>query len=223
MASDLELDHIFLFVRPPGGREAGALARAGFREAYRRRHPGQGTANVCYAFDNAYLELVWVEDRDEITSPAVERTRLAERAEWEAYRVNPFGIAVRGGGLNGALPFATWDYEAPFGATIPVALASEDPHQPFLFAAPGGGERPDQWTDFRAGARQRPIGLAEIAGLRLDYPPGVSPAPAFEALAETGLISLGTAGSGPRIVLTLTRTKDQPQKRLILPDLTLVD
>jgi len=51
----------------------------------------------------------------------------------------------------------------------------------------------------------------------------VIPAPAFEALAETGLISLGTAGAGPRIVLTLSRTKDQPQKRLILPDLTLVD
>ena len=222
MTSDLELDHIFLFVKP-GGREAGALARAGFREAYRRRHPGQGTANVCYAFDNAYLELVWVEDWDEITSPAVERTRLAERAEWQSYRASPFGIAVRGGGLNGALPFATWDYAAPFGVTLPVALASEDPHQPFLFAPPGGGERPDQWTDFRAGARQRPIGLAEIVGLSLDYPPGVSPAPAFEALAEAGLITLGTAGSGPRIILTLSRTKDQPQKRLILPDLTLVD
>ena len=130
---------------------------------------------------------------------------------------------MRGGGLEGALPFATWDYEAPFGATIPVALASEDPHQPFLFAPPGGGGRPDRWSDFRAGARQRPIGLAEIVALRLDYPPGVIPAPAFEALAETGLISLGTAGAGPRLVLTLSRTKDQPQKRLILPDLTLVD
>ena len=53
--------------------------------------------------------------------------------------------------------------------------------------------------------------------------PAVSPAPAFEALAEAGLITLGTAGSGPRIILTLSRTKDQPQKRLILPDLTLVD
>jgi len=83
MTSDLELDHIFFFVRP-GGREAGALARAGLREAYRRRHPGQGTANVCYAFDNAFLELLWVEDWDEINSPAVARTKLAERAEWQS-------------------------------------------------------------------------------------------------------------------------------------------
>lgn len=222
MTSDLELDHVFLFVRP-GGREAGALARAGFREAYRRRHPGQGTANVCYAFDNAYVELLWVEDWDEINAPAVAPTKLAERAEWESYRTCPFGIAVRGGGLNGALPFATFDYEAPFGATIPVALASEDPQQPFLFKSPGGGGRPDRWTDFRAGARQRPIGLAEIVALRLDYPPGVTPAPAFEALAEAGVITLGTAGAGPSMVLTLSRTKEQPQKRLILPDLTLVD
>ncbi len=222
MTSDLELDHIFLFVRP-GGREAGALARAGLREAYRRRHPGQGTANVCYAFDNAYLELVWVEDWDEITSPAVARTKLAERAEWQSYRASPFGIAVRGGGLNGALPFATWEYAAPFGANLPVAQASEDPQQPFLFSPPDGGERPDSWTDFRAGARQRPVGLAEIVGVNLDYPPGVTPAPAFAALAETGLIKLGTAGAGPRMTLILSRTKDEPRKRLILPDLTLVD
>jgi len=222
MTSDLELDHIFFFVRP-GGREAGALARAGLREAYRRRHPGQGTANVCYAFDNAFLELLWVEDWDEITSPAVARTKLAERAEWQSYRASPFGIAVRGGGLNGALPFATWEYAAPFGAKLPVAQASEDPQQPFLFSPPGGGERPDSWTDFRAGARQRPVGLAEIVGVSLDYPPGVTPAPAFAALAETGLIKLGTAGAGPRMILTLSRTKDEPQKRLILPDLTLVD
>ena len=150
-------------------------------------------------------------------------TRLAERAEWESYRTSPFGIAVRGGGLDGALPFATWDYQAPYGVTIPVAQASEDPQQPFLFQAPGGGERPDRWTDYRAGARQRPIGLAEIVGLRLDFPPGVTPAPAFGALADAGLITLGTAGAGPRMVLTISRTKDEPQKRLILPDLTVVD
>ncbi|MEE8272012.1 MAG: VOC family protein [Alphaproteobacteria bacterium] len=222
MNADLEIDHVFVCVAP-GAPEAGLLAREGLREAYRRRHPGQGTANVCYAFDNAYLELLWAEDWDAIAAPAVARTRLAERAAWEAYRASPFGIAVRGGAADGSLPFATWDYAAPFlpaGETIPVALASEDPAQPFLFRTPGG-ERPDRWQDRRAGARQRPIGLAEIVGLRLDFPSAVTPAPAVAALADAGLITLGTAGAVPRITLTLSRTKPGPPRTLVLPDCTV--
>ncbi|NNG05786.1 MAG: glyoxalase-like domain protein [Inquilinus sp.] len=220
----VELDHVFMFVSP-GAPEAVALSRMGMRQAYSRRHPGQGTANVCFAFDNAYLELLWAEDPDELASPAVAPTGLAERADWRAYRASPFGIAVRTSETGIPLPFATWDYAAPFlpeGETIAVAKASEDPKQPFLFRSPGD-ERPDQWRDFRAGARQRPIGLAEIIGLRLDFPPSVEPAPAFDALARQRLLTVASSGVGPRMTLTLSRTKDAPPKRLILPDMSLVE
>ena len=163
----LELDHVFVFVTP-GAPEAAAL---GLCESYRRRHPGQGTANVCYCFDNAYLELLWVTDRAELTAPAVARTRLAERADWRRTGASPFGIALRGPDPDTPLPFESWDYAAPFlpaGMAIPVAVASDDPRQPFLFRSPGTA-RPDTWPDdaggSRAGARQRPIGLAEIAAV----------------------------------------------------------
>jgi len=213
----VHLDHVFVFTAP-GAPEAAALTAAGLRESFRRAHPGQGTANVCYCFDNAYLELLWADDGAGPAAPAAARTGLGVRADWRRSGASPFGIAVRGAG---PLPFATWDYAAPFlpdGATIPVALDSDDPRQPFLFRSPGNA-RPADWTDGRAGPRQRAAGLTGIAGVHLDLPPGLAPAPALTALAAAGLIALGTADAAPRLVLALARADGGPPRRLSLPDL----
>lgn len=211
----MELDHVFVFVAP-GAAEADGLAAQGLTESYRRDHPGQGTTNVCYCFDNAYLELIWARDSNEIAAPLVARTRLAERAAWRDNGASPFGIAVRGA----ASGFATWDYPAPFlpdGVTFPVAKASEDPRQPFLFRPPGRA-RPDAWSDDRAGVRQQPAGLAEIAAVNLDFPTAVEPAEVFRDLAAAGLFTLGRSEDGPRMVLTLTAVDGGLSRRLSLPD-----
>lgn len=216
----MHLDHVFVFVEP-GAPEAAALERAGLRESFRRRHPGQGTANVCYCFDNAYLELLWAEDPPDPSLATVARTRLAERADWRRNGAVPFGIAVRGS-IGEDLPFETWNYLAPFlppGMAIPVAVASDDLRQPFLFRSPGN-QRPEHWTDGRAGARQRSAGLGDIVALDLDLPPGVRPAPALRALEQAGLLTLGTGDHGPRLILTLSRTDGGPFRRLSLPDVT---
>ena len=218
MAAGLELDHVFVFVAP-GGAEADGLARAGLVETYRRDHPGQGTTNVCYCFDNAYLELLWVRDAREIVSPAVARTCLAERADWRRTGASPFGIAVHAA-PDVPLPFATWDYAAPFlpdGVTLPVAVASDDPLQPFMFRAPRT-THPDAWPDGRAGERQRPAGLAEIAAVQLNFPAGVEPADACRQLAAAGLLTLGRSEDGPRMVLILSAVDGGPPRRLSLPD-----
>ena len=60
----MDLDHIFFFVGPDAP-EIARMADLGFAETYRRVHRGQGTQNVCYAFDNLYLELLWIRDVDE--------------------------------------------------------------------------------------------------------------------------------------------------------------
>jgi hypothetical protein len=217
----IELDHLFVMVRP-NAPEASALSPAGLCESFRRDHPGQGTTNLCYWFDNAYLELLWLRDRAEAASPAVARMRLPERADWQTSGASPFGIALRTGRQQ-SLPFETWGYTAPFlpaGATIPVAVASDDPRQPLLFRSPGS-QRPDRWTDGRAGVRQGRSGLAEIAHLRLDFPPAVTPAQPFVQLREIGLLSLGHA-AGARMVLTLSRRDGSPRS-LALPALTWSD
>lgn len=220
----LEIDHVFVFV-DRNGPERDALERAGLVASYRRHHSGQGTANVCYCFDNTYLELLWEEDGREIRSPMVSRTGLAERAAWRHTGASPFGIALRGWSGRNGLPFPTWNYAPdylPQGVTIPMAVSNALPGQPLLFGSPGN-TRPDAWTDGRSGVRQHPAGLAEIARVHLDLPDRVTASDDLRLLEATGLVSLTATGNGPRMELTLSRIDAGPPRRLTLPDFTWSD
>ena len=217
--SALEIDHLVVVVKP-GAPEKAILERAGLVESYRRAHPGQGTSNVCYCFDNAYLELAWEVDRAELTSPAIRRTGLAERASWRTSGAAPFGIALRTVPPEGSIPFETWDYRAPFlpsGMVILVAVSSDDPRQPLLFQSPGS-KRPDRWTDGRAGARQTAVGLADISGLELIFPEDVEPAEDYRILENSGLLSVKRFGEDHHMVLTLSRAGSTKPIRLSLPE-----
>ncbi len=201
----MELDHVFVLVEPDAP-EAARLAP--LAESFRRRHEGQGTANVCYCFDNAYLELLWAVDSAELADPAVSRTRLGDRARWKKNGASPFGIAVR---HHGPLPFATWTYRPPMLPDgIAVAIDSDDPRQPFVFRSPG-----DAWKE---APRQDEAGLVAIAGVVLEGP---RPAPALRALAEAGVVRLATAAE-PRMILELSH-RDGGVRRLSLPDFVWLD
>jgi hypothetical protein len=211
----ISLCHVFVFVDHRAAALE-ALAACGLMQSFGRSHSGQGTANVAACFDNAYLELVWAEDTAELVSVPVSRTRLAERARWRETGACPFGIGLRGG-----LPFPFWEYRAPFlpeGMTMPVALASEDPRQPFLFRSPGDA-RPDAWTNGLAGNRQNPVGLSEITGLHLDISAGASPS--LRTLAERGFMSVKPAVK-PRLLLTVSKA-DGGKRVLSLPDFQWVE
>jgi hypothetical protein len=212
------LDHLFVFVAP-GAPEADRLAALGLAESFRRRHPGQGTTNACFCLDNAYLELLWIADASEAAACALARSGLMARADWRTSGASPFGIALRCADPAAELPFASWNYAAPFlpaGMAIPVATASDDPRQPLLFRSPGN-VRPDQWTDGRAGDRQTAAGLAEITGVRFAFPDDVTPDPAFAALAGRGLIVLDR-GAAPTMELELSRAGGNAPLRLRLPE-----
>jgi hypothetical protein len=217
-----EIDHVFVFIAP-GAPEAAALTKLGLTESFRRPHPGQGTANACFCFDNAYLELLWIADAHEAATCALARSGIAARAGWRQTGASPFGIALRSADPAAALPFPSWDYTAPFlpaGMTIPVATASDDPRQPLLFRSPGNA-RPDQWTDGRAGAHQSAAGLAEITGVRLVFPAGVTPDPVFDTLAACGLLALERNGAAPTMELVLSRADGGAQACLSLPAFSL--
>lgn len=214
----MDLDHVFFFVSPQGP-EPKALADLGLRESFRRAHPGQGTANLCYCFDNAYLELLWLTDAAAARSPGVARTGLAERAGWRHNGACPFGLALRGE----TLPFPAWDYRPaylPEGRSIPVAGFSNDLAQPFVFLSPGR-RRPDQWDDGRAGQRQQAAGLREISAIELILPAGVTPAAELDALSAESWLQVTLDHDAPRVVLTLTREAGAPL-RLQLPDCRLL-
>lgn len=216
------LDHVFVFCRQSevahGSRLRRSLEGAGLSPSFERRHLGQGTANLCYVFDNAYLELLFVVDRQEIAAPAMLRSGLSARARWTETGASPFGIGLRSAD---PLPFRTWGYRfaaLPPGMIIPIAADCADHRQPFLFGSPGT-ERPDRWTDGRAGMRQTLGGFAEIAAVDVSLPPGVAPCDALSQVADDGVVSLAADADTPRggrMTLVLSRT-DGGAARLELP------
>jgi hypothetical protein len=53
----LRIDHVFILCAE-GAPEADAFLAAGLREGSSNTHPGQGTANRRFFFENFYVELL---------------------------------------------------------------------------------------------------------------------------------------------------------------------
>jgi glyoxalase-like protein len=129
----LTLDHVFVCPEDAAAAES-ALAGFGLQFARRGVHRGQGTANACVFFDNAYLELLWRDNDDELQSKTVRPVALWERVRWRESGASPFGIALRPG--TDPVPVETWAYEAPFlpaGSKIPIVTPPFMPQEPLVF------------------------------------------------------------------------------------------
>ncbi|RED50979.1 VOC family protein [Aestuariispira insulae] len=215
----MELDHIFVWVSP-GAPEVRYLEKLGLVSGGGRDHPGQGTSNKNFFFGNAYLELLFVNELDKITSPAVLETRLHERAQWQSNGASPFGIAYRGRGnaLDKDLPVSCWGYEAPYGLTIPVAELSRDIQQPFLFRSPGT-ERPDQW-DRDVPLQKNSLTLRDIV---LELPDTMQAAADLRHLAEQGLLTLKEGAAAHRLIVGIGAEGCPTDRWLSLPDFTWVE
>lgn len=144
MNAELELDHIFVCT-PSLAADAGRLADFGLQPGRSRIHAGQGTENVCFFFDNAYLELLGLHDEAEARSPVVAPLGLWERIHWQQTGACPFGICLR---LVSGSPedlFAetwtekTWGYAAPFlppDVTLPIFTPPNAVDLPLVFLSP---------------------------------------------------------------------------------------
>jgi hypothetical protein len=155
----IEVDHAFVACAP-GAPEGDALLRLGFVEGSGNTHPGQGTANRRFFFENFMLELLWVEDQSEATSVQTRRTRLWERCSKLKTDVNPFGVVFRAvGDLDSAAPFPTWAYHPgylPAGMSIQISEGTTL-QEPELFYLPflrQSGNRRDEPINHRVPIRQ---------------------------------------------------------------------
>jgi Glyoxalase-like domain len=178
----MEIDHIFMFVEP-NGPELDQIKALGLIETYRREHPGQGTANVCFAFENMFIELLWMVDPLEALSPPIVRTGLEPRSRWKTAGTCPFGIAWRGE-YDGSIE--TWDFAPPYlpaGVTIDVAVDSDDPLQPMMFTFPGS-KAPANWNEARKGDLQRASGLQIVSQITLTLPFNIASSPALQTIVH---------------------------------------
>jgi len=208
-----EICHLFVFLDTPE-TAISQMSALGFQESYRRVHHGQGTQNVCYCFDNCYLELLWVSRPEELQNPNVNVLKFDQRSNWLQNKASPFGIALRD---NQTFPFPAYSYRAPYlpdGMTIPYAKSSDNLDYPFLFKSPGS-IRPDQWE-----SKPKRQTQSEIGTISLTFPEEVPIHKDFKLLEKEALIQLKT-GQSHQMELTLRDSAGNDISILSLPDLTL--
>jgi hypothetical protein len=188
-----ELDHVFLCTAAPETDEA-TLAEFGLRFTRRRVHTGQGTANTCAVFENAFLELLYAHDMNVLRSDLVSPLGLNERIHWRTTGACPIGICFRVTAENAApalWPFATWGYKAHFlppGEVIPVATPRHDFNEPLVFLS-HQPTRPGQETG--SGETRHGHSLRKLTGVKVIHPSGSSArSPSMRWFLNSGLFAL---------------------------------
>lgn len=158
----VELDHVFIVVTPGARAEIAALRAAGLTVPAEqpRRHEGQGTSSIAAYFENAYLELIWVDSTVSVTPEHARTARwFHDAGSWRTNRHSPFGLGLRRlPGDTAALPVPV---EREAAASLEPGAAYELLHQPGdslaadFFVVPATAAVP-RWI---ARARQREPGL----------------------------------------------------------------
>lgn len=163
----MEVDHIFICV-DPDANEAEILKQFGLIEGSANRHPGQGTSNRRFFFQNAFIELLYVHDLEEIQSKLTQPTTLYERLAVKSPTTSPFGICFRPTSDRvESLPFASWEYRPIYlPPHLNVAMSFSNLEEPLWFYL-AFGSRPDAATDDKKQPLNHPIGFNEITSVHI--------------------------------------------------------
>lgn len=209
-APPVAFDHVWIMVST-GAPEREALKKAGFTVSpLLNQHEGQGTASVMAEFQNAYLELMWVDPTVPV-APGAERAveKFRSRAEWRSSGWCPIGIGMRRTTAEDPkFPFPSWSVSPgwlPSGSAIEILTTRDDTKSPSLFLTPRA-LAVDPKTDAK-GARGpasvfvHPLGVKRLTGVRLVAPAAYKAVEPLEYLRKAGVIGLKT-GSEWTIELT---------------------
>jgi hypothetical protein len=140
-AFPVELDHIFIWVSK-GAPEAKALEEIGLQAfAEATQHTGQGTASKVFLFENAYLELIWIEDEEAAAKNAARSgIDMRGRARWRQTGASPFGIGLHYlQGKASPAPFPVIPYWSEWmrpDTTIEFSKAITSQSEPMYFIVP---------------------------------------------------------------------------------------
>jgi len=188
-----EFDHLFILT-DLGAGVADRLSSFGLVEGSSRIHRGQGTANRCFFFHNAMLELLWVRDPEEAKSEPIYLTRLWERSTNRNDGACPFGICLRPArDSEGTVAFSSWAYHPPYflpeTASIAVGTNSDVLTEPMLFQIPWG-KRPDSYPAQKSQPLEHGVGFREITRVELVSPAANNPSPELQAVIDTNQLKL---------------------------------
>jgi Glyoxalase-like domain len=190
----MEIDHVFVLMDPQSS-EIEYLRSLGIAETYRRQHTGQGTQNVCYCFENMFLELLWIDDTECVCSKSIARTGIYERAQWRTAGTNPFGISWRNTVSDALFAPPAWAFKPPYlpmGISIDVAVDSDDHHQPMMFKSPGVAP-PTEWPVEKRGQLQISAGLGHVMSVHHNSPSTFVPSDTLKAIEARTILTLGVS------------------------------
>ncbi|WP_136165035.1 VOC family protein [Brenneria corticis] len=165
----MEIDHIFICT-PPDASIADILVQNGVLEGTPNRHPGQGTANRRFFFNNVFLEFIYLEEpfsQHNRTSPALD---IVQRLTDQQRRYSPFGVGCRPTIQGEPVPFPHWHYQPsylPDGYSIEVGIAT--PNEPLWFFLDFSG-RPDHVAEEKRQPLIHPCGIRELTCIQLTIP-----------------------------------------------------
>ncbi len=187
-----ELDHLFILTKP-GAPAAQKLIDFGLTEGPSNIHPGQGTANRRFFFQNAMVELLWVHDQEETRSELTAPTTLGQRFQHRGQAASSFGLCLRSSQASSTEPpFPGWQYHPtylPESLFVWIGNNVTQLAEPFLFYLSFGG-RPDAKPVDRRSPLEHSIGFKEITAVHIQLPHCTQLSPELQAVAAVDGIAL---------------------------------
>lgn len=186
----MELDHLFIGVNKPA-KEAEQLIAFGLVEGSSNHHPGQGTENRRFFFQNTFIELLFATDRDELSSDLTKPTKLHERFPRQegrgAGKASPFGLCFRPTEKTSDVPFQSWSYQPHYLPDhLDVKIAQSPSSEPMWFYLPFGS-RPDSASDDKREPLIHPCGFENITSVEVC-------APDIDSFSEPAMVVNGVPG-----------------------------
>lgn len=136
----MKLDHIFIFSTSKGS-EADELVRFGLTEGSSRVHPGQGTTNRKFYFENFFLEILWVHDPSEIQSQRTRVTKLWERSNFKHNNYAPFGLCLINDDASDQIFTKSSTYQPSYFPEDKKIEFITEPQLPWIFRLPFKGAK----------------------------------------------------------------------------------
>lgn len=204
----VELDHFFVWVTSGAPERAGleAIGLRPFPELI--PHPGQGTSAIAFLFENAYLEMLWLDDEEAAARAGREAgADFLARGRFPETGASRFGVGLRRADDTDPrpAPFPTADYVAewmPPGCALAMDTGVRDLAAPMVFVEPGiltfeaYQERMPQLLD----AMVHPAGVRRLTRARLTVPAALAESPAMRALAGAGAVAVSVAAGAEELL-----------------------
>ncbi len=201
----LRLHHVFVCTSL-GAPEADDLRDAGLVEGSPNTHPGQGTANRRFFFEQGFLELLWVHDEREARSALTASTKLWDRWSGRGGVAYPFGICLSSTeDAVSTLPFPTWQYRPDYlpGERYILFADNLTLSEPEVFVL----SWPQRQASPTSEPLKHPLGLCEMRSVSVGLRNPTSISHSLGAIRDAGLVKVHQSVK-PELLIEFTSQED---------------